>query len=183
MCPWICGRSGFARTPALPPLPILESGEMLGFAHIPTGTRNQPFFAIRFEERRGGRRHRPTCPNSAPRRRPFGKRRVRYFSQAKNRPVPAHGAAFTGAARRGANPSYRAGTRNGLIRPNKEQAQDRTATGFSEAAMAMNEAAVVWRPVKHSGHSATLKMACSDPGPFSEPGSAETSRPAFITPV
>src|SRR4051795_4347472 len=43
MCPWIFGRSGFARTPALPPLSILESGEMLGFAHIPTGTHNQPF--------------------------------------------------------------------------------------------------------------------------------------------
>src|SRR3954469_1087107 len=31
-----------------------ESGEMLGFAHIPTGTRNQLFFKIRFEKARGG---------------------------------------------------------------------------------------------------------------------------------
>jgi len=30
-----------------------ESGEMLGFAHIPTGTRNQPFLKIGFEGRGG----------------------------------------------------------------------------------------------------------------------------------
>jgi hypothetical protein len=44
---------GCAERLRFPRFPKRESGEMLGFAHIPSGTHNQPEFLNVFEERGG----------------------------------------------------------------------------------------------------------------------------------